>query len=471
MIKHSQTPQKILSKEDMDKIHEASMYILENTGVEILHEEALAVLKDNGAEVEGERVYIPRKLVEKALETVPSSFTLHARNPENNVTIGGNNSVLAPSFGASFIIDINNKRRISTYEDYINFTKLSSDSEYLDVLGGVLVEPNDIHKDLRHAKMIYAAGKYSDKCLMGSALGKEKANDCFKIASILFGEDEIIDDKIIVVSIINTLTPLKFDFKMMDALIEHAKYNQATLISSVVMSGTTGPMTIAGGVTLQNVEVLAGIVVSQLINPGAPVVYGSASAITDMRTAAMAIASPESTKFVGATADFGRYYDVPSRISGGVADSNTADSQAAYEKMMSLYSSINYGANFLLQTCGIIDSYMANSYEQFIIDEEIVGMVKNCFEPFAVNEETIAREVIEKIGPGGNYLTEPHTMKHMKDFRDPHLSQRDGYAQDKLSPAVKRANKKWKNILSEFEAPYLDPVIEKRLDKFMEEIK
>ncbi|ADL13358.1 trimethylamine methyltransferase family protein [Acetohalobium arabaticum] len=471
MLERRFEPQDVLSEEEVEQIHEASMNLLENTGMEVLHEEAREIFAENGAKVEGKKVYLPRKIVEDYVEKAPETFTLHARNPENTVEVGGQNSVFAPGFGSPYVTDIENGRRESTYEDYVNFTKLSAASGHLDTLGGVLVEMNDIPEEERHVKMIHAGAKYSDKSLMSSALGEKKARDCFKMTSLLFGEDEIIDDRTINISIVSTTTPLKYDTKMVGAILEHARYNQASIIASLVMGGSTGPITIAGGLVLQNVEVLAGVVLAQMVNPGAPVVYGSASTITDMKTAALTVGSSEYTKYTGATAQLARYYGMPSRNGGVLTDSLVTDVQAGYESMMNFMTSMNYGINFQIHCAGLLENYMTMSYEKFVVDEEILGMVKNCHRKIEVNEDTLAEDLIDEVGHGGHYLSESHTLNHMKDHREPIINNRSGYsAVDEKTTAAERANEKWKQMLEDYEEPYLDPVIEKKLTDFMENL-
>ncbi|SJZ30323.1 trimethylamine methyltransferase family protein [Selenihalanaerobacter shriftii] len=471
MIERKYLAQDILSDEDLNQIHEATMQLLEETGIEVLHEEAREIFKEHGANVEDERVYLTRDIVEDALEKAPSSFTLHARNPENNVTIGGDNTVLVPGYGAPFVTDMDDGRRDSTFKDYVNFTKLASNSNNIDIVGGVLVEPNDVADEIRHAKMLYTGAKYSDKCLMGSALGKKKARDCFKMASMLFGEDEIIDDRALVITLINTTSPLKYDYRMLDSLLEHSKHNQAVVVAALIMAGSTGPMTLAGTLTLQNAEVLTGVVLTQLVNPGAPVVYGTASTVMDMKTANLAVGSAEYAKIIGSIAQLARYYDVPSRAGGSITDSLMADAQSGYESMMTFMSTVNHGINFALHSAGLLENYMTMSYEKFIIDDEILSMVTDYQAGIEVNEESIAKEVIENVGHGGHYLADAHTMAHMRDFREPTLSTRAAYtSDDNLVPAVKRANDKCKAILEDFEAPELDPTIEQKLLDYMESL-
>lgn len=457
-----------LTEGELEKIHSTSMEIIEQKGVVLHNDKARKVFANSGAKVDGETVYIPRELVDETVARVPRKFILHARNPNNNVVIGGNYSVLAPGYGAPWILDFEGGKRSPTYEDYINFTKLAGASDYLDVLGGVLVEPNDLPEASRHARMFYAGANYSDKPLMGSALGEKKAQEVIKMASILHGSDKTIDDRPIVISVINTTSPLKYDDRMLQALMTHARYNQPVIIASLIMAGSTGPVTVAGALTLQNVEVLTGIVLSQLVSPGTPVVYGSASTIVDMATGDLAVGSPEYAKFVGATAQLGRFYGIPCRGGGAITDSLIVDGQAGYESMMSFIFSIVSGMDFVLHSAGLLKNYMAMSYEKFVLDEEILDMVGRFQQGLEVNEETIAKSTIQNVGHGGHYLKQPHTIDHLKEFRVPNLSYRKGFESEGASEStLERAHQLYKQKLERYESPPLDSRIEKKLQDFM----
>ena len=471
MIKQNFPRRDLLEQEDIDKIHRTSMEIFEETGVEINNEEAREVFEENGARVEDGKVFLDRGLIEEYLEKVPSSFTLHARNPENDVEIGGNSGVLAPGYGAPWVTDTEGNNRDATYEDYENFTKLAAASDNLDVLGGVLVEPTDLADEERHVKMMYAAAKYSDKPLMGSALGKKKAREAIQMASLLMGEDEIICDRPVVITLINTTSPLGYDDRMLQALMEHARFNQPTVIASLIMAGSTGPVSVAGTITLQNVEVLTGVVLTQMVNPGTPVVYGSASTIVDMNTGDLAVGSPEYAKFIGATAQLARNYDIPCRGGGSITDSLLADGQAGYESMMTFDASMSHGMDFVLHSAGLLKNYMAMSYEKFIMDDEILDMVNNYQKGLEVTEETIAKDAIQNVGHSGHYLKEPSTIKHMKDFRVPNLSNRKGFdSEEGLKQTYERAHERCESVLDDFEAPPLDPEIDEKLRDYMDKV-
>jgi len=473
MIERKLNKADIFREKELDKIHNVTMEILEENGMQVLSEKARDIFEENGCRVEGEQVFINRELIEKSIKKAPSQFTFYARNPENNVIIGGDNTVLAPGYGAPFVMDYTENKRVrSSYEDYINFTKLAGNSENIDVVGGVLVEPNDIKDELRHAKMFQAAVKYTDKCLMGSAMGRKKALDSVKMASIVFGGEDYVKEHPVLLTLINTNSPLELDDRMSDALMVYSEYKQAMVIASLSMTGTTAPTTIAGALVIQNAEILTGITLAQLINPGTPVIYGSASSVVDLKTGDLAIGSPETSKMFNGTAQIARYYDIPSRGGGALTDSINPDAQSGYESMMNFMSAVKSGFNFILHSAGLLENYMTMSYEKFMMDDEVCGMVTNFFQGLNVDDDHLAKDVILNVGSSGNYVGEMHTYNHMRDLREPILSSRERYMSNKEQPdAFVRAGKLYKEILDEYEAPELDKEIEKQLQKFIDNIE
>jgi trimethylamine---corrinoid protein Co-methyltransferase len=461
-----------LEQEELEKIHQAILDVLEKNGVEFHSPEAREILKKGGARVEGEKVFFPPELVMEQVALAPSEFTLHARNPERNVIIGGNNTVHAPGYGSPYVMDhVQNERRNATYEDYLAFTKLAGHSDNLDVVGGVLVEPNDIGDNLRHAKMLQAAVKYTDKCLMGSAMGGKKAQDSIDMAAIVFGGIDQVRKKPALISLINTNSPLQFDPRMLDALMVYARNNQPVIIAALAMTGTTSAVTLAGSLVQQAAEILSGVVLAQLINPGTPVVFGSASSIVDLRTGNLAIGSPESVKMFSVIAQLARFYGLPSRGGGALTDAMIPDAQSGYESMMVLITCVLSGINFLLHSAGLLENYMTMSYEKFVIDDEMLGMVKNLSRRFSIDDDSLAVDTILKVGSGGNYISEEHTFSHMKDTRIPLISARQSYAAAlDLNDTAHRAHEYCKKVLQEYQPPGLGEKIEAELDKFIQSI-
>jgi len=458
---------------ELEQIHRSSLAVLEKNGVEFHSQEARDILQNGGAKVEGEKVFFPPELVMEQVKKAPAEFTLHARNPENNVVVGGSNTVHAPGYGSPYVMDyVQNARRNANYKDYVALTKLCGNSDNFDVVGGVVVEPNDVPDQLRHARMLQAAVKYTDKCLMGSAMGGKKAQECLEMAGIIFGGVDKVREKPALISLINTNSPLQFDPRMLEALMVYARNNQPVLISALAMTGTTSAVTLAGSLVQQCAEILSGIVLAQLINPGTPVVFGSASSIVDLRSGNLAIGSPESVKMFSVIAQLARYYGLPSRGGGTLTDALIPDAQSGYESMMVLMTSMLSGINFMLHSGGLLENYMTMSYEKFVIDDEMLGMARAYAGRFPVNEDTLAVDTILNVGSGSNFISNEHTFKHMKEMRIPIVSARQGYAgASELTDTAQRAHEYCKEVLQDYQGPALDEKIEDGLNSYIENIK
>lgn len=460
----------VLTPDQVSAVHDHTMKILAEIGVEFGYEPALEVFRKHGQRVEGKKVYFQREFVEAQVKKAPAQFTLHARNPENNLTCGGENIIYMPGYGAPFVHEADGTRRNATMADYDNFVKLAGASKNLHMTGGTVVEPTDVDDPIRHLKMMYSHIKNSDKCFMGSASGREKAQDSIELAALLFGGKDVIKEKPALICLINSVTPLKYDDRMLGALMAYTEAGQAIVIASLVMSGSTGPATMAGALALQNAEVLAGITLAQSVNPGTPVVYGSTSAITDMSSGSLAIGNPEGALFTSASAQLARFYGVPSRGGGGLCDSKIADAQAGYESMMTLMAASTTGINFVLHTAGILQYFMAMSYEKFMIDDEIAGMILRYLRGIEFDEEKFALDVIAGVGPGGHFLTQKHTRKnHKTEMRRVQLSDRqsyDSWAKEHLDTNM-RANRQWQEVLAAYQPPVLDETIEQTIQEYI----
>ena len=378
-------------------------------------------------------------------------------------------------YGAPFVTDLDSGRRKGTLRDFVNFVKLTGASTHQDICSGTVIEPNDVPHEIRHAQMLYTAMKYSDKCFMGSSMGEKRARDSIRMASILFGSQAQLAEKPCLISIMGSLTPLKYDSRMLGAIMEYAKAGQPQLVASLAIAGATGPATLAGSLALQTAEILAGIVLTQLVREGAPVIFAGSSTNAEMRSGALSIGSPEMAMNTAATAQMARYYNLPSRSGGAVCDAKIPDAQAAYESMMSLLMAQVSGINFVLHTAGILESYNSMSSEKFIIDDEMCGMVKRIKKGYEINADTLGLDVIRESGPGGHFLDKDHTFEHFRsEFYQPALSNRDDFDgwYAKGSPqSMEAANKKYKEILESYEVPQLSADVDKDLLKFIENMK
>jgi trimethylamine--corrinoid protein Co-methyltransferase len=463
------------SKNDIEQIHEATLTVLETAGLVFTHAPAREIFKTAGCKIDGQRVFFPRKLVEAQIKKAPSEFTLYARNPERNVTIGGDHIAFMPCYGAPFVNDMDNGRRQGTLEDFKNFARLAYQSPYMDITGGMMTEPNDIPVDQRNAERIYAAMILSDKPFMGAGTGAKDARETIEMASMVFGSREEMAQKPPFVSILCSLTPLAFDDKMCGAIMEYARAGMPQLISSLSIAGATSPVTIEGTLVGQNAEILAGITLAQLVREGTPVVFAGSSSAAAMRYGTLSIGAPEMAVNTAATAQMGRFYNLPVRGGGALTDAKIVDSQAAYESMMSMMMAVTSGINFVLHSAGILEGYITASYEKFIIDSEICGMCRRIKRGEEITAEKLAVDVIRQVGSGGEYLTHMHTFQHFKqELYAPLMEERDNFDAWTRKGALtmeQRANAKYKDMLKSYEEPAMDPAVRKHLDAYMKSIR
>jgi len=469
----SQVSLRVLSEDGVQQIHDSSLRLLQEVGIEIEYEPALDILRAAGQRVDSGRAYFDPEYVRKMVAQAPEQFTLYARDPKFNVEIGGNNLVFAPGYGAPFVIE-KGKRRASNWEDYMNFLKLAHVAQDIDISGGMLVEPNDLDDRTRYLDALYAHIRYSTKCPMGSSYGAEGANDTIELLSPVFGGRGALKAKPAVITLINTISPLKLDARQTGALVEYAKMNQAVIIASLVMAGSTGPATLAGCMAVQNAEVLAGITLAQTVNPGCPVVYGSASSVTDMHSGSVSIANGEAGLLAAAAAQMAKFYGLPSRSGGGLTDAKTVDGQAGYESAVMLMSPVTAGTNIILHTAGILQYWLCMSFEKFVLDAEIAGILRRFKRGIKLDEDSLAVEVVAKVGPGNHFLNQMHTRKHHKtEFRKPLLSDRqsyEGWVAESLT-AEDRASQVCRKLINAYQDPGLDQSLQKELQSYIESRK
>ncbi len=460
-----------LTQEQMTKIHDASMNILCDVGVAFNEEESLDIFKKNGCKVDGKTVFFSENEVRGALESAPQCFTLAARNPAKSVQLGDDDFAFVPGYGAPFIISSDGQKRNATMQDYDNFCKLVQTSKYIDMNGFMMVEPSDIPPQTAHLDMLLSSIVLCDKPFMGSPVSKEGARDAIEMAGLVWGGKDKIKDTPVTVSLINSLSPLQFSEEMAGALIEMARYGQACVLASLAMAGASGPVELAGILAMQNAEILAGLTLAQLVRPGVPIIYGSTSSPMDMRTGGLSIGAPELSMIVSCTAQMARFYHLPSRSGGGLTDANFPDAQAGIESAMALISAVRNGINFILHACGILGAYVAMSYEKFIIDEELCGMLKKLIEPIEISDASLDLATIKEVGIGGNYLTQPKTFELCRTaFFLPELmtvQDYDGWRSAGGKRADERASDVLNKRLANYEKPDIDPAIESELSEYV----
>lgn len=462
------------SQDDLQQIHNSSLRVLESVGIDFLYEPAIDLLAKAGCRVDGKRVFFPPKLVDEQIAKAPSQFTLYARNAEKNVVIGGEHIAYVPCYGAPLVNNLDEGRRDSILNDFVNFVKLTHASLYQDITGGLMVEPNDIPIVRRGAEMLYAAMRYSDKPFMGGSLGAEAANESIAAASIVFGSQKEMAAKPPFIGILGSRSPLSYDDRMLSAMMTYARAGLPQLISALSIAGATGPVTMEGALVVQLAETLAGITLVQLVCEGAPVVIGGQSTSAAMRYGTLSIGAPEMAINTAATAQLARFYNLPSRSGGALTDSKICDSQSGSESMMGQLMSTLSGINFVLHSAGMLETYMVASYEKFILDDEICGTCKRIKAGENITEERLAVDLIGEVGPGGEYLTNEHTFRNFRrEFYQPILDGRSNFSTWQKSgalPIERRANAKWKEILANYTEPELPADVERDLRKFVDRI-
>ena len=464
----------LLDDTGVELIHQKSMEILAEVGVDFYLEEARQILEDHAVEMRGDTAYFEPSLVEDYVAKAPSQFTQLARNPENNLVIGDEHLTFAPVYGPPFVQDLKRGRRDATLEDFQNFIKLAYLSPYMHHSGGTIVEPTDIPDQTRHLDMLYSHIKYSDKAFMGSVMSGSNAEDSVKMAEILFGADTIRQNPALI-SLINISSPRRLDDRMLEALTVYAKARQAVIITPFILSGAMAPVSVAGTLIQQNAEALAGIAYTQMIEPGTPVVYGSFMTNIDLNSGAPMFGTPESQLALIASAQMARRYNLPFRSGGMFASAKIADAQAAYESVMTMLPAVQARTNFILHAAGWLENGLAAGYEKFVMDCELLGMFHKYLKGIDLSDNALSMSSIREVPAGGHHLGTEHTIRHFEtaffksklfDYQDAEKWMLDG------SQSVDQvAAQKVKDLLGNYQAPELDPEIEKALLEFMDQRK
>jgi trimethylamine--corrinoid protein Co-methyltransferase len=465
----------VLTEEALDIIEYNAETILEEVGVNFVNNPAaLDRWRAVGATVDGERVRIPRGLARKLIATAPSKFTQHARNPERNVEIGGNNLVLAPVYGPPFVRDLEGGRRYATMDDFQKFVKLGYMSKWLHHSGGTVCEPTDVAVNKRHLDMLLAHMTLSDKPFMGSVTEPSRAQDSVEMCEILFGK-EFVQENTVMTSLINVNSPLTFDDVMMGAMEVYAANNQACILSPFIVGGAMAPVSVAGTLTQVLAEVLAGISYNQMIRPGAPVIFGAFVTSIDMNSGAPTFGTPEASHILYGAGQLARRLGLPFRSGGGLCGSKLPDAQAAYETANTLNAALLGGVNFMLHACGWLEGGLVSSFEKFVLDADQLGVLHHLARGVAHDENAQAMDAIREVGPGGHYLGCAHTQANFKDafWRTNVLDYKpyETWDEEGARDSMTLAAAKVKSMLETYEKPPIDPEIEAALIAYVENKK
>ena len=465
----------LLDDEGLTLVENNADTILEEIGIDFRYPPALEMFKEAGADIDGERVRFPRGMCRQIIQaSAPSLFEQKARNPQRSVMIGGKNTVFAPVYGPPFVRDLDNGRRYAKIEDFRNFVKLTYMLPSLHHSGGTVCEPTDLPVNKRHFDMIYSHMKYSDKPFMGSVTQPERAQDTIDMCKILFGED-FVDNNTVVVNLINANSPMVFDETMLGASEVYARNNQASIISPFILSGAMSPVTAVGTMAQILAEAMAGITFTQLVRPGSPVIFGTFASSISMQSGAPTFGTPEPAIVLNGCASLARRLGVPFRSGGSLCGSKISDAQAAYESANTLLPSVTAGVNFVLHAAGWLEGGLSSGYEKLIMDADQLGMMQVFANGPDISENGQALSAIREVGPGQHFLGCNHTQENFKSaFYRSNIADNNSFEQwemDGAMDATVRANKVWKQMLNDYQEPELDPAVDEALLAYIKQRK
>jgi trimethylamine---corrinoid protein Co-methyltransferase len=447
----------ILDDASMEELDRGWRRIVSELGIDFLHDDAVAVLRDAGQEVDGQLVRFDPDWILEQVAKAPREFDLQARNPERTVHIGGRHMAFGAVYGCPFARR-GLERREATYDDFENLVRLAQSFPQLDTPGGTICEPNDKPLDSRHLDMVYALLTLSDKPFMGSVTSGPNAADTIAMARMVFGEASL-EETPAIISLINVNSPLRYDDRMLSALLEYARANQALVITPFLLMGAMSPVSVPSALAQQVAEALAGIALVQTIRPGCPVVFGSFLSNTDMQSGSPSFGTPESATGLLCTGQIARRYGLPFRGGGALTSSQTVDAQASYEAAMTLWPTFLAGTNFVMHSAGWLESGLVSCYEKFVVDVELLRMLQYMFQPLQINEETLAYSAHQEVGQGGHFLGAEHTLERFREcFYRPLLSSTENYERWNRNggkDAAARASEIVDRTLEEYEEPEL----------------
>lgn len=409
---------KYLTNDKIEELHLASLRVLQEVGVVFEHEEALDLFEKHGASVDRakKRVWIPPFLVEQAIKTAPERVTLAARNPRYDLLLEKQRVYFGTGTLALYVLDLETgAHRDGTLKDCFDFPRMIDALEYVHFFKA-MIWPSDVPKETADLHQLYAAYASTTKQISMACFSRETAMAAVEMAEAVAGSPIEFKKRPLLTINVLSVSPLLWAHKNTDILIALAKHgNIPIIIGSAPYSGTTAPVTLAGLVVQGNAENLAGITLAQLISPGCPVLYAMIGSVSNMKTGRIASGSVELGIITAVCAQLCHYYKIPMYSTGGMSDSKCSDIQAGYEKALQAVMAALSGAHYIHDAAGLLDFCLTTSYEQYVIDDEILGMVARILHGMNTDKDALAFEVIKTVGPGGHYLAQKHTMAHLRN--------------------------------------------------------
>ncbi|MEO0752830.1 MAG: trimethylamine methyltransferase family protein [Pseudomonadota bacterium] len=468
-IRRALAPMPVLSDEGLEQIEANADQILTETGMEFHDDpEILGIFAQAGCDVHGTRVRFQPGFCRRTIQaTAPSRFEQTARNPDNSVEMGGDTSVLCPSWGPPFVHDLDKGRRYATYSDFTRLVQLHQTLPWLHHSGGVVCEPVDLPANKRHLDMLYAHIRWSDRCFMGAFIGEERAGHAVDMARIVFGDA----DKPTLYAVCNTNAPLVMDANMSGSLKVYARAGQPVACTPWVLTGAMSPTTVAGTLSQVLAEALATLTLVQLINPGAPCLMGSFASTMSMQTGAPTFGTPEAGLMVLGAGQLARRLGVPLHTVGTLSSSKVPDGQSQQEACWGLMMSLFAGANVINHATGWLEGGLVTSFEKTMLDHDLCGKLGRFFNGIDLSENAQAMDAISQTGPGNHFLGSEHTQANfMSALFRPWMANDASFEQWKAEgevDAATRANARWKEQLAGYEDPVLDPEIDAALQDYI----
>lgn len=463
-------PLEVLADEQIERLHAASVHILENIGLDFQDDETLALWEAAGARVDhaARHAWLDGGLVLELVAQAPASFRWRARNPAHTVLIGENAITFAPQGGVAYVASLDGGRQRGTLKDYEQFLKLNQMSGVIHYAGEQLIAPHEVPASLRHLKRLPLALTLTDKAVMEALHGRVITADALNLARLVFGET--LEGDPVIGGVINASSPLRYDERMLGGLLTFARANQITIITPFILAGAMSPISLASALAQQNAEALAGVALAQLARPGAPVIYGGFTTNVDMKSGSPAFGTPEGAWAMAVGAQLARRYGLPYRGSGSLSNSKLPDAQGAYETAWTLWPAVLAHTNFIMHAAGWVEGGLTVSYEKLILDMESLAMFQHFLAGFTIDDDTLALDMIAEVGPGGHHFGTAHTQaRYSTEFYQTFVSDRQGYetwlAAGGLD-AAQRASRLWKHLLAQYEPPPIDPGLREALFEY-----
>ena len=418
---------KVFSSSEVEEVHESTVYLLEKVGIKMHNKAARQIFKEKGAVIDEENktVKIPRGMIEAAIDSTPSKIVLCGRDEKNDLLLEGSNVHLGTGGTVLNTLDLDNgKKRLTEVRDVAGYAKMTDALENIAFFV-INCYPNDVKEEEVDINRFFHAFRNTSKHVMGGIYTMDGLKSVIKMSEDIAGSKEKLLERPFVSFITLMMSPLLMEVTYTDFLIEVARYGLPLATPSEPLAGANSPVTLAGTITLNNAESLGGLILTQLINPGNPTIYGSTSSIMDMRTGTYMAGNIESALINAGCAQMSQYYKIPMYGTGGMSDSKTVDAQAGYESANTAMVVALSGCNYIHDAFGLLEFCTTLSYEKMVVDNDSVGMVLRAVKGVDVSKKTLAVDIIEEIGPGGHFLDHEHTVEHVRnEFYFPKLADR-----------------------------------------------